>query len=222
MDCGHQMPASSRALELTPGSPRAGLAGLARGSSGHHAHSRTAPPIYTHRLIQRAPANRGWQHVCFAVTICPSQPLSLSLASLGPMKQATLILTTLTLVIGTLLLCSQSRGFFSGLFFVPTSLGPVFVTLLMAVFLSSRRAQIALFVSSVLYCGWFAYAYADIFYIHLDPQSSIALLFIGAVSLPVMAVFWLAAGVLQATSPRPNNALQRTEAGGGAGSEFRP
>ena len=130
------------------------------------------------------------------------------------MKQATLIVTTLILVIGTLLLCSQSKGFFSGLFFVPTSLGPLFVTLLMAAFLSRKRAQIALLVSSVLYGGWFAYAYASIFYIDVDPQGAIALLFIGAYSSPVMAVFWIAAGVLQAAPPRPNHAFQRTEAGG--------
>ena len=136
------------------------------------------------------------------------------------MKQATLTLTTAAIVIGSLLLCSQSKGFITGLFFVPTSLGPLFVTLLIAAFLSSKRAQITLFISSILYCGWFAWAYLDIFYIDVDPQGSIALLFIGAMSVPVMAVFWGVAGVLQGTSPRPNNALQRTEAGGGVCSEF--
>jgi hypothetical protein len=36
-----------------------------------------------HQASQRAPANRGWPHVCFAVIICPRQPLSLSLEALG-------------------------------------------------------------------------------------------------------------------------------------------
>lgn len=138
------------------------------------------------------------------------------------MKQATLIFTMLTLLIGTFLLCSQSRGFVSGLFFVPTSLGPLFVTLMIAAFLPSKRAQIALFVSSVLYCGWFAYAYLKIFYTNVDPQGAIALLFIGAYSLPVMAVLWFTAGVLQASSPRPNHTLQRTAVGHQDGSGFPP
>ena len=131
------------------------------------------------------------------------------------MKPATLTITTLILVVGTLLLCGQSKGFFSGLFFVPTALGPLFVTFLMASFLPSKRAQAALFVSSVLYGGWFAYAYASIFYIDVEPQGAIALLFIGAFSLPVMAVCWITAGVLQAKSPRPNHALQPTAGAGG-------
>ena len=136
------------------------------------------------------------------------------------MKQATLTLTTVAIVIGSLLLCSQSRGFISGLFLVPTSMGPLFVTLFIAAFLSSKRAQVTLYLSSVLYCGWFAWAYLDIFYIDVDPQGAIALLLIGAMSLPVMAVFWIVAGVLQGTSTRPNNALQRTGIGGRVGSEF--
>ena len=79
-----------------------------------------------------------------------------------------------------------------------TASRPLFVTLLLSAFLSSKRAQIALLTSSALYCAWFVYAYVDIFYIHLDPQSAIGLLFGGVFSLPIMAVFWITAGVLQA------------------------
>ena len=52
-------------------------------------------------------------------------------------------------------------------------------------------------MSSVLYAAWFASVFAQVFYIDPDPQSPIALLFVGAFALPVLAVFWIAAGVAQ-------------------------
>ena len=42
--------------------------------SGHHAHSRTAPRIYTHPLIQRAPAN---VHI-FSADPCSTSPVAVA------------------------------------------------------------------------------------------------------------------------------------------------
>ena len=106
--------------------------------------------------------------------------------------------TTATIVmIGTLLLCSKSDPFFAGLFFVPFTFGPLAVTIGLAVVWRSTLAQYLLTVSSVLYGAWFAFIYAQAVYVNPDPQSPIAFLFVGVYATPVLAVFWIAAAVVQ-------------------------
>ncbi|MBK1834112.1 hypothetical protein [Roseibacillus ishigakijimensis] len=65
----------------------------------------------------------------------------------------------------------------------------------MSIYLSSfcleRFCQILLTVGSLLYGGWFAFVYLSAFHWHLDAQSSIALLFVGIYSLPIMIPIWL-------------------------------
>ena len=43
------------------------------------------------------------------------------------------------------------------------------------------------------YVSWFFFVYIDVFYLHPDAQSPIALLFVGLVSLPVMIPVWVGA-----------------------------
>ncbi|MES2307927.1 MAG: hypothetical protein V4507_03625 [Verrucomicrobiota bacterium] len=94
---------------------------------------------------------------------------------------------------GSILLCMQSRSFLTSLIFVPFSLGPLLISAMIVCFLTNKRSQIILSLSSICYAGWFAFADRDIFYIHPDPQSPILFIFIGIYSLPIMAIFWFAA-----------------------------
>ncbi|QDU11856.1 hypothetical protein V202x_52810 [Gimesia aquarii] len=107
------------------------------------------------------------------------------------------ITTALVVTIGTLLLCSQSNPPYAGLFFVPFAFGPLAVTAVLSCVLLSTRAQTMLTISSVVYALWFGYIYAQAFYINPDPQSPIAFLFIGIYAVPVLAIFWIAAGLTQ-------------------------
>ena len=107
------------------------------------------------------------------------------------------ITTAVVVTIGTLVLCLQSRPLYAGLFFVPFVFGPLVVTAVLSFVLLSTRAQKLLTISSILYALWFVYIYAQAFYINPDPQSPIAFLFIGIYAVPVLAIFWIAAGFTQ-------------------------
>jgi amino acid permease len=101
------------------------------------------------------------------------------------------LITSIIMVIGFLALISKSNPIYGALFFVPFALGPLILTLIFAVKSPSLSSQILLIISSVLYGIWFSYVFLSAFYWHIDPQSAIALLFIGIYSLPVMIPLWL-------------------------------
>lgn len=106
------------------------------------------------------------------------------------------IATVAVVTVGSLMLCSKATPFSAGLFFVPFAFGPLIVTLGLSLVLRSPHAQQLLTISSVAYAVWFAYVYLQAFYINLDPQSSLAFLFVGFYALPLIAAFWVAAGVM--------------------------
>lgn len=115
------------------------------------------------------------------------------LIRLGP----SFLITAAIVVIGSAALCAKATPFSSGLFFVPFAFGPLVITVTLCFALPSASAQRLLTISSVLYAVWFGYVYAQVFYINPDPQSPIAFLFIGVYAVPVLVVFWIAAGVAQ-------------------------
>ncbi len=99
-------------------------------------------------------------------------------------------------------LASKSDPWTAFLFFVPFTLGPHAVSHVLCFLLKSHRAAMLLAVGMLVYAAWFFYVYVDAFYVHLDPQSSIALLFVGVVSLPVMVPIWAGALVLDRAAKR--------------------
>ena len=77
--------------------------------------------------------------------------------------------------------------------FLPFTLGPHAVTHFGVLRAKSKRSQFILLLAMLSYMAWFVFLYVDIFYLNPDPQSPIALLFVGAYALPVLAVLWFAA-----------------------------
>ncbi|KGI77089.1 hypothetical protein [Oleiagrimonas soli] len=118
------------------------------------------------------------------------------------MRRAALTVTALAFLAGTGLICIQAKPAMAGLFFVPFALGPLCITLFLAILFTDRRAERVLLMSTALYAAWFGYVYVDIFHWHADPQSAIGLLFVGVYALPVLLVFWIVAGRMQHTANR--------------------
>ena len=111
--------------------------------------------------------------------------------------RAALYVTLAVATIGSLALCSIADPFIAGLSFVPFAFGPLAITVVLSFMFRSANAQAVLAISSVSYAAWFGYIYVQAFYINPDPQSPIVLLFVGVAALPVLALFWLTAGILQ-------------------------
>lgn len=76
------------------------------------------------------------------------------------------------------------------LFFLPFTFFPMIVGLLLGAAAASRRSLWTLFVSNLLYFGWFFWVYLSAFYFHPDAQAGLAFLFVGLFSLPVMIPLW--------------------------------
>ena len=93
-------------------------------------------------------------------------------------------------------LASKSDPWSAFLFFVPITLGPHAVSHVLCFLLKSHRAAVVLSAGMLAYCAWFFFVYVDVFYVHLDPQSAIALLFVGVVALPLMIPVWVVAFAL--------------------------
>ena len=106
------------------------------------------------------------------------------------------VVTALILVVGIGILDSNSRSFSGTLFMVPFALGPLFLSLLLALVMPNKASQITLIIGSVLYGGFFIYFYDRLFYGSPSPQSGIGLLFIGFYSLRVMIPIWCVAAFL--------------------------
>jgi predicted Ser/Thr protein kinase len=106
-------------------------------------------------------------------------------------------ITTLEIIlVGALCLVAQSNPPSAALKFVPLSLGPLFISLILSLWLTEKRCQKILRIGSVLYALFFAYIFLNSFYWNLDPQSAIGLIFIGFYSLPVMIPIWISAVVM--------------------------
>ena len=101
------------------------------------------------------------------------------------------LITAIIIAIGFLALLSVSTPIYGALFFVPFSLGPLIVSLVFATNSPSQPSQALLSIGSVLYGLWFGYAFLSAFHWYIDPQSALALLFVGIYSLPVMLPIWL-------------------------------
>jgi hypothetical protein len=101
------------------------------------------------------------------------------------------ILTAFLLAAGIFILASIAQDFLAVMFMAPFSLGPLVVSLVLALFALRKACQITLILGSVLYAAWFNYLYVGAFHQHPSPQSGIILLFIGFYSLPVMIPVWL-------------------------------
>ena len=99
--------------------------------------------------------------------------------------QPAFILTACLLAIGIFMLYSDRR-IGSVLFMAPFTFGPLFVSLVLALFARRIACQIVLIISSVIYVA----GVYDILSSR-DAQAGIALLFIGFMSLPVMIPVWL-------------------------------
>ena len=112
-------------------------------------------------------------------------------------KNPAFLLTSFVALIGGVLLVIKSEPIVGGLFFFPFSLGPLFVSMIIASSLRSVLSQISLCIGSILYGFWFGYVYMCAFYWHIDPQSAIALFFVGMYSLPVMLPMWMITYILQ-------------------------
>jgi len=78
------------------------------------------------------------------------------------------------------------------LFFLGFCGFPPMVSIALSVLSKKPFSHIILATSSLLYGAWFADVYYDAFYLHLDPQSAIALIFVGVYFLPVLGPLWLA------------------------------
>ena len=102
--------------------------------------------------------------------------------------QPAFILTACLLAIGIFMLNSSDR-IGSVLFMAPFTLGPLFFSLVLALFARRIACQIALIIGSVLYAAWFYYLFNDIVSSR-DAQGGLALFLIGILSLPVMCGVW--------------------------------
>lgn len=112
-------------------------------------------------------------------------------------KSPAFLVTAALIGFGMAALMSKSEPASGALFFVPFALGPLFVSLLLAAIAPNRSCQITLVIGSLLYSVWFGFVFLNAFYWHIDPQSSIAMIFIGIYSLPVMIPVWLLSLVLR-------------------------
>ena len=107
------------------------------------------------------------------------------------------VVTAVILVVGLGILNSNSRSFSGTLFMVPFTLGPLVLSLLLALVMPNKASQITLIIGSVLYAGFFIYLYGGLFHRSPSPQSGIGLLFIGFHSLHVMIPIWCVADFLR-------------------------
>ena len=119
--------------------------------------------------------------------------LSLVLRLYWFMSKFNQILAILVWVFACIALGSKTDSFTGFLFIVPFTLGPHAVSHALCFRFRCRVSAILLAIGMAIYAAWFFFVFVDVFYIHPDPQSPIALLFVGAVSLPVMIPVWVGA-----------------------------
>ena len=113
--------------------------------------------------------------------------------------QPAFILTACLLAIGIFMLDSVSLSREATAGIVPFTFGPLFVSLVLALFARRIACQIVLIISSVLYAA----CVYDIVSSR-DAQAGIALLFIGIMSLPVMIPVWLIVYFMRSEKQTPD------------------
>ncbi len=96
-------------------------------------------------------------------------------------------------VVGVLMLYHVADSVYGVLWVIPFALGPQAITHAAILLAKSAESRNVLLVALLVYFGWFTFIYVDAFYIHPDPQSPIALVFVGIYAIPVLGIFWLAA-----------------------------
>lgn len=109
------------------------------------------------------------------------------------MKSPAFILAAFFLLAGNFGLFLKAESFSGVVFSSLLSLGPLYISLVLAAFLTHQKSQIILCVASSLFSIWFTYVYLNIFYWDIDAQGGVALIFVGLISLPVMIPLWLIA-----------------------------
>lgn len=120
------------------------------------------------------------------------------------MKKTNNIIAASIWIAGTFVLCYQATPIMGGLFFVPFVLGPHAVTHIGVWLAKTKKAQSILMFALFAYAAWFGFVYTDVFYLHPDTQSPIALLFVGVYALPVLVPLWAVAWWLDSKG-RANN-----------------
>lgn len=115
------------------------------------------------------------------------------------MKPIVLSVTAAALILGGGALCRQVPDIYGLVFFLPFALGPLFVTWCLGWLCGGRTSGYVLLAATGLYAAWFGYVYLSAFHWHLDPQSAIAMLFVGIYSLPVMLPLWIVAFLKRGT-----------------------
>jgi hypothetical protein len=88
-------------------------------------------------------------------------------------------------------LARVSEPWYGMMILVPFILGPHMVSHVLCFFLKSKGSGTVLCIGILAYLAWFFFIYIDVFFLNPDPQSPIALLFVGLLSLPVMIPIWL-------------------------------
>jgi hypothetical protein len=124
-------------------------------------------------------------------------PLKVSINAPAPdrveghaMKALTLTVTSLAIFAGVFLMGKEMDSVQGLLFFAPFVFGPLFITLILAVWCRGKLAECLLLVSTLLYFPWFLFIYMSVMHWHPDAQGGIAFLFVGIYSLPIMIPFW--------------------------------
>jgi len=74
---------------------------------------------------------------------------------------------------------------------------PPCVSALLSAFFRKPASQVILAVTSLLYGGWFAWLVYNAFFLHVDPQSGIVILFTGVSALPGLLPLWLVALIVE-------------------------
>jgi len=83
------------------------------------------------------------------------------------------------------------------LFFLPFCGFPPIVSMVIAGYSKHHVSQILAVVASLLYGVWFTYAMYDCFYVHVDPQSALIIIFVGIYALPVLLPLWITAHIFE-------------------------
>ena len=87
-------------------------------------------------------------------------------------------------------------------FLFPFTMIPFGITGIFAWYWRSVGGQAMLLVAALAYAGWFGFVYLDALYWRPDPQSPIALLFVGIYAAPVLLLLWICGFFLECRPQR--------------------
>ena len=100
-------------------------------------------------------------------------------------------------------------------FFLPFYGLPPIVSMVLSVISKNPFSQGLLATTSLLYGIWFTYAMYLAFYVDLDPQSGLVILFVGIYALPVLLPLWIVTLVLNAYYTKKSASVLGTARGTG-------